>query len=143
MDRKRSRSSSGWRTLSASARTRSLKASQESSRLINRASEWKSAGWISTGCTLVLTSALPQNDRGQFTARTPASHASTRVVRGGWPVQEQDHAYAASATPRQVELEEGGRRSRATLEPPWSRGRTQGRRGSSGGGRESRPYLVL
>src|SRR5205823_8626717 len=59
IDTNRSRSSSGWRKLSASASTRSLKASQESSRLIKRAAEWKSTDAISTGWALVLTSALP------------------------------------------------------------------------------------
>ena len=36
IDRKRSRSSSGWRSLSASSSTRALKASQDSSRLMKR-----------------------------------------------------------------------------------------------------------
>src|SRR5438045_6852320 len=70
MDRKRSRSNSGWRRLSASARTRSLNASQDSSRLIKRAGDSGSVGRKSTicpvgcpvgcprGCALVLTPVL-------------------------------------------------------------------------------------
>src|SRR5205085_6587474 len=66
IDRKRSLSKSGWRKLSASARTRSLKASQDNSRLIKRVGDKGSVARRSTicplgcapVCALVLTAAL-------------------------------------------------------------------------------------
>src|SRR5947207_12764965 len=90
MDRKRSRSNSGWRRLSASARTRSLKASHDSSRLIKRDGDSGSIVRKSTicalGCALLLAPVLTLALLTRFTygGRQPGFYRRDRADVMHW-----------------------------------------------------------
>src|SRR5271169_1593368 len=148
IDRKRRRSSSGWRRLSASARTRSLKASQDSSRLLKRVAERESKGWISTAWTLLFTlvSSCVRTRRliEQRSYRAEAGLSCRRGKARGEPAwEETDDAFVAPVAPCQIELERRCRGSRAAAEPARPRGGAAGRPTSPGDRRGYRSGSVL
>src|ERR1700735_1326763 len=77
IDRKRSRSNSGWHGLSASSSTRSLKASHDSSRLIKRFSEVASIS-LGRAAALCVTTLSP------LAARRGLGVANELTLPGGW-----------------------------------------------------------